>query len=295
MNTQRRIFRGRGGPTDGRLPKHNAGNRRAKRPNQARDARKYSDSDGNKIDVEDTQFRDTMVFEAGEDENTHQLEILLPPPEIQTDKTSSGDLHRETCLAETTDVAPKKDFADPTIITPLQKELKHLQRRIKNGRESMQLSQSLADPQKYEEIVLNAVANCVNEWRQIKNYYCENDVGSEREEELSEAKMKEVSLNVFQLVQHSVQCGPLHGGKPGYFKRCGSQVAKIVLGYLLRIVPNQEASQALGFSEKQVKTLESWKSNAEKAVANNQPPSKSQLKKQAEVGKKSKKCKKKKQ
>ena len=301
MNTQRRIFRGRGGPTDGRLPKHNA--RRAKRPHQPRESPKYSDTDNNKNEGNDEDYiiGATIVSGAEEDENEFQLEIVDPSNFQSTESnddvnqsqtnatTENGEVSQATNTPATNNVVPNEPGVDPTIISRCQQELKHLQRRIKNVRESMQLSQLIDDPKKYEANILNAVANCVNEWRQIKKHYSSNSAEDGEEEELSEENVREVSLNVFQLIQHSVQCGPLQGGKPGYFKRCGTQVAKVVLNYLLVIVPDQEASQALGFSEKQVNALESWKSNAVKAVANDKPPSKSQLKKQFEAGKKTKK------
>ncbi|CAJ1954502.1 unnamed protein product [Cylindrotheca closterium] len=308
MNTQRRTFRGRGGPTDGRLPKHNA--RRAKRPKQPRESPKYSDTDtDNREEDEEYIIGATIVSGAEEDENEFQLKIVDPSNIQCTESSNENVLQQSQSVAATenesevphatntperNNVVPSDAIVDPTIISRCQKELKHLQRRIKNVRESMQLSQLIADPKKYEENILNAVANCVNEWRQIKKHYSSNDTKDNDEEELSEENIKEVSLNVFQLIQHSIQCGPLQGGKPGYFKRCGTQVAKVVLNYLLVIVPGQEASLALGFSEKQVNALESWKSNAAKAVANDKPPSKSQLKKQAEAGKTMKKSKKKK-
>lgn len=308
MNTQRRIFRGRGGPTDRRLPKYNA--RRAKPPPQAK---KSSNTDNHHQNEEEEQedyiIGETIVPGEEEDENEFQLEIVQPSDMQSAESSTSDDvdLHRAyndaspyndtvpsaAILVENPNSKANEPTVDPTVISPCQKELKHLHRRINNIREAMQLSQSSADPKIYQENILNAVANCVNEWRQIKNHYSTNNQEGE-EEELSEEKIKEVSLNVFQLIQHSVQCGPLQGGKPGYFKRCGSLIAKIVLDYLLVIVPNKEASQFLGFSEKQVNALESWKSNAEKAVANDKPPSKSQLKKQTEASKKSQKAKKKK-
>ncbi|KAL3945448.1 MAG: hypothetical protein SGBAC_000501 [Bacillariaceae sp.] len=305
MHTERRIFRGRGGPTDGRLPKHNA--RRAKRPNQLRESSKYRDTTNNKTeeDGEDYIVGSTIISATEEDENEFQLEIVVPSsnrstesdddiPKLLSNVTkTNGDVLQAINTPEKNNGSPNRPVVDPTIASPCQKELKHLQRRINNVRESMQLSLSIADPQKYEEHILNAVINCVNEWRQIKNHFSSN-FEDEEEEELSEEKIKEVSLNMFQLIQHSVQCGPLQGGKPGYFKRCGSQVAKAALDYLLVIVPDQEASRALGFSEKQVNALESWKSNAEKAVTNDKPPSKSQLKKQADAGKKTKRSNKKK-
>jgi len=44
------------------------------------------------------------------------------------------------------------------------------------------------------------------------------------------------ALELFGLIQHSVQCGPLKGSKPGYFKRCGGTVAGMVSDYLQAIL-----------------------------------------------------------
>lgn len=178
--------------------------------------------------------------------------------------------------SQTTDATDENE----TPISPCQTELKHLQKRVENVRESMQLSNSITNSKTYQENVLNASANCVNEWRQIISRY------SGGKDALSEGEIKEASLDVFQLIQLSLQCGPLAGSKPGYFKRCGSQVAKVVVEYISIIAPNVETSCALGFTENQVKALDTWKSNAQKAVANDNPPSKSQLKKYSKQGKK---------
>ncbi|KAL3920071.1 MAG: hypothetical protein SGARI_007037, partial [Bacillariaceae sp.] len=94
---------------------------------------------------------------------------------------------------------------------------------------------------------------------------------------------KESGLKVFQLIQLSLQSGPLSGAKPGYFKRCGSDVARVVVAYLKEVIPQNEVLQAekvLGFSEKQMDVMQKWKTNAEKAVLNDKAPSKSVLKKQ---------------
>ncbi|KAL3904320.1 MAG: hypothetical protein SGARI_004976 [Bacillariaceae sp.] len=84
------------------------------------------------------------------------------------------------------------------------------------------------------------------------------------------------------LIQLSLQSGPLAGAKPGYFKRCGSNVAKIVAMYLEDVIPQTEilALDCMGFSDKQMDAMRKWKANAEKAAANDKAPSKSVLKKQ---------------
>lgn len=50
-------------------------------------------------------------------------------------------------------------------------EIKHVRKRIKNIQESIQLSPAMADPNIWKENCLNAVINCVNEWRNIVAYH----------------------------------------------------------------------------------------------------------------------------
>lgn len=51
------------------------------------------------------------------------------------------------------------------------KEIKHVRRRIRNMQESIQLSVNIAQPKVWEDNSLNAVLNCVNEWRNIVSYH----------------------------------------------------------------------------------------------------------------------------
>jgi hypothetical protein len=262
MNTQRRIFRGRGGPTDRRLPKYNA--RRRAKPQRQTEASTTTSKYGNSKLPEDVNQQ--------VDEEIEQLEIIRP---IEIRNAELNESQPESTGNTDENNAP----VDSTAISPCAKELKHLQKRVKNIIESMQLSSSITSPKTYQDNVLNAATNCVNEWRQINNRY------SRDEDELPEEKKKQAASEIFQLIQLSLQCGPLAGSKPGYFKRCGSQVAKVVLDYITTIAPNVDTSQALGFTERQAKALETWKLNAQKAVENDKPPSKSQLKKQSKPSK----------
>jgi len=161
------------------------------------------------------------------------------------------------------------------------KEVKHLESRLKNVLESIQLSNSNSNPKIYQENVLFPVRNCVTEWLSIQKHYPPSD--EESDPLFPPEKRKQVSLLIFQLIQYSIQCGPLAGSKPGYFKRCGGQVAKMVYDYLITI---EDDLEFLGFTEKQTKVIATWKSNAQKAAANDKPPSKSQLKKQSKKSKK---------
>jgi hypothetical protein len=51
------------------------------------------------------------------------------------------------------------------------REIKHVRKRIMNIQESIQLSPAMADPNIWKENCLNAVLNCVNEWRNIVAYH----------------------------------------------------------------------------------------------------------------------------
>ena len=95
-----------------------------------------------------------------------------------------------------------------------------------------------------------------------------------------DAMTKKTSLSVFELIQHTLQCGPLAGSNPGYFKRCGGEVAKVVYNYLETIIPDASKQEQMGFSDKQYSVMIKWKDNARKAAENDKPPSKSVLKKQ---------------
>ena len=91
---------------------------------------------------------------------------------------------------------------------------------------------------------------------------------------------EELSIAIYELIQHALQCGPLAGGKPGYFKRCGSQVATMVHAFLVEIVAHGDEAMAMGMTEKQAKAIEKFKANALKASENAKPPSASVQKKQ---------------
>ena len=109
------------------------------------------------------------------------------------------------------------------------------------------------------------------------------------DEQLNEETMlvgKETSLAVFCLLQLTMQSGPLTGSNPGYFKRCGGDVARAALKFLESdVLTNGDLSSTLLFSDKQVDVIGKWRKNAAKAAENNKPPSKSMLKLQQGKGK----------
>ena len=166
---------------------------------------------------------------------------------------------------------------------------------MKNIRETLQLSVAIASPRTYQDNVLNAVANCVNEWRSIVRHYPPlpedgSSVDDGTDYMLPKIK-KAAALSIFEMIQHSIQCGPLTGSKPGYFKRCGGDVAKVVVKFLDQVIPNQILGGLMGFTSKQMDAMEKWKKAAEKAAAENKPPSRTATKHQQGkgTGKKAKK------
>mmetsp|Transcript_297 Transcript_297/g.776 ORF Transcript_297/g.776 Transcript_297/m.776 type:complete len:331 (-) Transcript_297:1845-2837(-) len=297
---QRRVFRGRGGPTDRRLPKQNA---RWRQRCHSNTDHHNEDKYGNQTDDENDRISD-YISESLDDES---LKIIHDECEDEgglefvegerhpgdrntvdstkneqdmTDTISTDGDRSESCIgnsADTTNNSEKEDSPPP----PYFVEIRHLKRRIRNVQEiSIQTSRDLiaSDLTKYEDNVLNATHNCVNEWRSIARHYIKD---KDNESGLPTTLRTEIGLSVFQLIQLSVQSGPLSGAKPGYFKRCGAKVAKVVLEFLEKIVPQHEALgiECMGFSSKQMEAMKKWKLDAEKAVTNDKPPSKSVMKK----------------
>jgi hypothetical protein len=263
MNEQRRLFRGRGGPNDRRLPKHHA-RRRRPHPNDEELPRppKYT---------EPAAVHTSRDVEESEDTEDHSIH--------------NGELEGEGSVDGNVNDIPRNDVptTEEDEPNPCLDEIRHLRKRIRNVQESIQTSTSLVNVSVYQEICLNAVANCVNEWRSIARHYSKVDVDeTDSSPLLMTPKLRtETGLAVFQVIQLSLQSGPLAGAKPGYMKRCGGSVAQVVLKYLEDILPAHQAlAECMGFSDKQMDAMTKWRSNAEKAALNDKPPSKSVLKQQ---------------
>ena len=198
-----------------------------------------------------------------------------------------------------------------------QSELKHLHKRIQNNRAAMSLSAvALANPVSYQTNVLAACQNTVQEWRSIRKHYSNTTTHTATQtatatDEMSISRMDEQTVRatgqaIFELVQQSLQCGPLAGAQPGYFKRCGTNTAQLVQNYLDTIVltnmdengmdhnHHHDAVTVLGFTAKQAAAIVTWQRNAQKAaVKSDQPPSRSVLaRRDKAVSNTNKKCKK---
>jgi hypothetical protein len=253
------MFRGRGGPNDSRLPKHNARRRNQKQATQPA-VNKYAQEDAEARVVR------ALVDDGQEDDNGSTM------------YSDQSEEETATIEAEETPTVEPETPSEASPPEPWRDEMRHLRKRVKNVQESIQLSSnSISNPTTYNQNVLNAVTNSVNEWRSIVHHY--DEVIMDHPEET-----KETSLAVFMLIQLSLQSGPLAGAKPGYFKRCGGEVAKVVMVFLDTVI---EMIDHMRFSDKQVDALSTWKSNAQKAAENDKPPSKSALKKQSKPPSKS--------
>eukprot|EP00934_Nitzschia_sp_Nitz4_P004641 Nitzschia sp. Nitz4//scaffold20_size174350//78601//79497//NITZ4_002102-RA/size174350-processed-gene-0.24-mRNA-1//1//CDS//3329541809//4631//frame0 len=286
MNQQRRIFRGRGGPTDGRLPKHNA--KRRKQPAKPQTNKYDADeilppmSRMQVLPPDTASDPHATVFVPPESSPSDDSEVSVQDGMDEDDNDDEEETHTPQVDPSVHHNMPAPTPAD----SPALKEVKHLVRRVKNVQESIQLSRAIVNPQTYQETVLNAVSNCVNEWRSIAtHYHPDSQVNATADtlgdlEFLSDQEKRPAALLVFGLIQHALQSGPLAGAKPGYFKRCGSAVAQMALDFLTQVTPHEALGLVMGFSTKQLEALQTWRQNAEKAAIADKPPSRTALKKQ---------------
>jgi hypothetical protein len=239
IDNSRRTFRGRAGPTDGKLNKYQARRRKHDTRNVTGRNNKYGDEVCNK--------QETTAEDESEQEEIIDEELFST--EIEQDNEVDGV---ENNLAND--------------------EIQHLMRRVRNVRESIQLSATAnLDPSIWQQNVLNPVKNCVGEWRAIVNHY---------QNELEPEDRKAPALAVYELIQMAMQSGPLAGAKPGYFKRCGSESARQALFFLDSTLRDKDEPSFLHFTQKQAVAIDKWKNNARRAVEDDKPPSKSALKKQ---------------
>jgi hypothetical protein len=312
---QPRIFRGRGGATDRRLPKHGA-RRRRKSLNHTNDHHDESVDQKENDNESDESLSHSLSHESPAVKNTEEYDEDIVEIVDNIDDKKCG--YDRINSFNSSSIDESKEEPPPSPPPPYLVEIKHLKQRIINVQEiSIQTSRDAiaSDLAKYQNNVLNATQNCANEWRAIARHYNtisnndsnsdgdhDNDVDNDNDGDndddmcISSALRTEVGLAVFQLIQLSVQSGPLSGGKPGYFKRCGVEVAKVVLDFLEEAVPQHDALgiDCMGFTSKQMDAMKKWKVNAGKAVENDKPPSKSVMKKMQKNDQQQKRTKKKK-
>lgn len=283
MNTHRRTYRGQSRPTDGNIP-HSLRRNRALRS----EARQRS----NALAADRRRTREAArdgASDSGQDDDDSIDNGVLPRVGGRLDVADSNMVHAERSEQgqnEPLVSSLENDVGveDNSMCHDLSDEIKHIKRRLRNVQESIQTSKSIVNPVTWEQNCLNAVANCINEWRSIVVRYFRD--GDEQLNEETILAGKETSLAVFGLLQLTMQSGPLTGSNPGYFKRCGGDVARTALTLLgSDILANGDLSSTLLFSDKQVDVIGKWRKNAAKAAENNKPPSKSMLKLQQGKGK----------
>ena len=222
--SQRRLFRGRGGPTDGNLP--------PKKTARVKVKYQHNHADGSSA---------SAVFQAEDDASDHVDDIEIN--QLSLDVNNDDDKSSASKL----DVGDNDDGDD--IQNALHKEIHHLQNRIENITLSIQASPlGISNPNTWRTNCLNPIKNVVKEWRSILSFHSASDImkqGSEYEREgnndsehaeLQKILLHETSANVFILLQMSIQSGPMVGSNPGYFKRCGAEVASIALDFLNDVI-----------------------------------------------------------
>lgn len=239
---QPRIFRGRGGPTDGNLPPKKVIRRKVKyHPQQQQALEHTTDNIDEDLSVQNLALNDDITASSAAADN----DAIQSVNENVVDNTDEK----------------------------FYQELHHLQTRIQYVTLSNKTSQGLVNPSKWRTNCLIPTRKVVNEWRNILIFHNINtiniiDTSSEAENETSDVVIevsgtvggdhmarnrendnleqvafeiknkdliKSTSQQVFSLIQMSLQVGPLVGSNPGYFKRCGGEVASIALAYLCEI------------------------------------------------------------
>jgi len=214
VNNQRRIFRGTGGPTDGNLPPKKTPRVRVKYQHQAASADdnvQLSNNNEDDTDLEEHDDVDVNQLSLNDDEDNNDR--------LNNNNHGSG--------------SEEEDYNNP-----LQKEIHHLQKRIQNITLSIQTSPlGISNPNTWRTNCLYPVKNVVKEWRSILSFHCLEIEGGGSEEQVSVdvELLHETSTKVFILIQMAMQTGPLVGSNPGYFKRCGGEVASVALEFLTHV------------------------------------------------------------
>jgi len=272
---QRRVFRGRSGPTDRRLPKQNARRRRAPKISKA--------EDDHEDHVQTTTTHGNTVHEDYE-EPRHLESINNDVSMKDSDSDIVIDEHRRAIDNQ------GHQFDEQPNCEECKKELDHLHQRIKNNRIVMQNSKAIANPDNYRVHVLDATRNTIREWRSIVKTYYNSSESQDHRGGVDGKEWKTNGQAIFDLVQHALSCGPLQGAKPGYMKRCGGEVAGYVSKFLHNAIchclddSNCSCCRDLLWTEKQQLLLQKWKRDSGNAVAKDAAPSKSNLKRQQKAG-----------
>lgn len=220
-NNQRRTFRGRGGPTDGNLPPKKSPRVKVKYQHHP------------------------AATPAPDAELEERAGIDIRPLSLDNnDGRINNDSNHDNGNSE----------EDEDCNDPLLKEINHLQQKIQNITRPLGIS----SPNTWRTNCLNPIKNVVKQWRSILSFHsqqikgegsedhivsnCNDDVvmqstndSIEQPTELQQL-LHETSTKVFILIQMAMQTGPLVGSNPGYFKRCGGEVASIALEFLMSVI-----------------------------------------------------------
>jgi len=232
---QRRIFRGRGGPTDGNLP-----------PKKTLRVRvKYQH------DVLQSDYNNTNASYLVDHDDVDINRLSLNASD--TDRLNGSNKNHDSGC---------EGGGEEDNNNPLRKEISHLQKRIQNITLSIQSSPlGISNPNTWRTNCLNPIKNIMKEWRSILSFHCQEITGggsgvctddkiiesqqhqvlessnniSTKQTELQQL-LHETSAGVFILLQMAMQTGPLVGSNPGYFKRCGGDVASNALEFLTDVI-----------------------------------------------------------
>lgn len=213
MNANRRTYRGQSRPTDGNIP-HSLSRRNRAARSEARqrsntlaaDRRRAREAGASTSDDDAGQSAAQSSVDAGIDNGAGG----------RLDGADSGLIYAEGHEREGSEspvpVPPlgNDSGVDSAMPDDLRDEMHHIKRRLCNIQESIQTSKSIVNPTTWEQNCLNAVRNCINEWRSIVvRYFGDSD------EQLTEQAVlagKETSLAVFGLLQLAMQSGPFLRG-----------------------------------------------------------------------------------
>jgi hypothetical protein len=317
-NHHRRIFRGRAGPTDRQLPPFNAARRKPTTTTTVSGGVVGVGTATTSTRVDPNSIYDRNTATVHDDSNTmddemevYELQIIDPfvvpvvdeitetdgvvPNTISSNSGATAASNHLGMIEQ--DIGSSSNTLDNEM--PYRKEVQHLLRRIRNNRTAWSTSSAigLMNADVYQTNVLSASLNTIQEWRSIRRYYNDADdfnmdakedhivvVHTNPQTAMDDSTKKLIGLEIFQLIQHSIQCGPMSGSQPGYFKRCGNIVAQMVHQYLqqaVRDTTTDDATHTLYMTPAQANIIEVWKKNAYKAVLADQAPSKSVLRQQS--------------
>jgi hypothetical protein len=265
----RRMFRGRGGPIDSRLPKHNA--RRRRWPPTLPSEPLPLDSAPNTNLATRESTSDSLKL--SNEEAERMMDRLKQGPQLVHDRAeeqSEHDVDDVPMEAASNELLNETDKSDAAM--NLTTEIDRLMQRIQNNQLAIRnASEAITMPANYEKHVLQACLNTTRQWRAILGHY--TDI-----EDHSSLVGSRIGLAIFELVQHALQCGPLQGSKPGYWKRCGSNVAQLGYNFLDALIEDEEDGIAIYLTQAQAVTIMKWRDDAKKAAQSDEPPSKSTLK-----------------